>query len=62
MARYVVAIALAAFLVNLPLVHGTLTGQELGAVVVITLAADAALLAAALLAWRFAGRDGPEQS
>lgn len=57
MARYVVALALAAFLVNVPLVHGTLTGQELGAVVVITLVADAALVVAALLVWRFRGVD-----
>jgi hypothetical protein len=55
--RHVVALALAAFLVNLPLVHGTLTGQAVGPVVVVTLIADAAIVTAALLLWRLGGRD-----
>jgi hypothetical protein len=55
--RHVVALALAAFLANLPLVHGTLTGQAVGPVVAVTLLADAGLIAAALLLLRYGGRD-----
>ena len=57
MTRFVVALALVAFLVNLPLVHGTLTGVDVSAVVVaITLVADVGLAGAALLVWRHRGR------
>ena len=56
MTRHVLALVLAAFLVNLPLVHGLLAGQRLGALVVVVLVADAALLGIAVLLWRYGGQ------
>jgi hypothetical protein len=53
--RTTFALVLAAVLVNLPLVHGLLTGQRLGQLVVVVLVVDALLLGVAVLLWRFAG-------
>ena len=57
----VVALVVGAVLVNLPLVHGAASGvDDLAPVLVVTLVADAGLVVAALLLWRYGGRSDLE--
>ena len=58
--RHAVALLVLVALVNLPLVHATLTGTHLESddILIVTLVVDALLLVIALLLWRVGGASG----
>lgn len=59
--RHVVVLLLLAALVNLPLIHATLTGAHVQSddVLIVTVVVDAFLVVIALLLWRYGGRVHP---